>query len=346
MEFKNRTYKFKLSLFIFFLMLMLLYTIVSRGIYANALPKVSVDKPRNMSLIYQFVSEGVTAAEHVSAINIEEGLVIKEVLVKEGDRIKLGDGIVKLNLEFIKNKIYDMELSIKSLVIAIQDQDLVDSIYSKEMKRLQVMKEQRQLDQYQNYLKQDGVITSDVEGIVTSIGISAGEYTGRSSVILVANVEQNLRFVTQISQSQRELISIGDTVEINFEQMTLTDVVISSIEENEANGNSYEVAVAVPAQDLTIGKRGFLQFKKVSKSYPLCVPIDCIYSEGMQNYIFVLNEGKSILGEELRVEKRYVTILEQNENYVALDESSGIADNKVIIFSSKRLEDGKQVRME
>ena len=346
MEFKNRTYKIKLSLFIFFLMLMLLCTIVSRGIYANALPKVSVDKPRNMSLIYQFVSEGVTDAEHVSAINIEEGLVIKEVLVKEGDRIKLGDGIVNLNLEFIKNKIYDMELSIKSLVIAIQDQDLVDSIYSKEMKRLQVMKEQRQLDQYQNYLKQDGVITSDVEGIVTNIGIMAGEYTGRSSVILVANVEQNLRFVTQITQSQRALINIGDTVEINFEQMTLTDVVISSIEENETNGNSYEVAVEVPAQDLTIGKRGFMQFKKVSINYPLCVPIECIYSEGMQNYIFVLNEGKSILGEELRVEKRYVTILDQNENYVALDESSGIADNKVIIFSSMRLEDGKQVRME
>lgn len=320
MEFKKRTYKIKLSLFIFFLMLMLLCTIVSRGIYANALPKVSVDKPRNMSLIYQFVSEGVTAAEHVSAINIEEGLVIKEILVKEGNRIEVGDSIVKLNLEFLRNKIYDIELSIKS--------------------------EQRQLDQYQNYLKQDGVITSDVEGVVTNIGILAGEYTGRSSVILVANVEQNLRFVTQITQSQRDLISIGDTVEINFEQMTLTDVVISSIEENEANGNSYEVAVAVPAQDLTIGKRGFLQFKKVSKSYLLCVPIDCIYSEGIQNYIFVLNEGESILGEELRVEKRYVTILEQNENYVALEESSGISDNKVIIFSSKRLEDGEQVRME
>ena len=346
MEFKKRAFKIKFSLFLAFLLVMLLCTLISRGIYAEALPRVLVEKPRNMSLIYQFESEGEITAGQVSAINIEEGLIVKEMMVKEGDRIKEGDVIVQLNLEFLKISIQDIELSIKALVIAIQDKEFEDSVYSKELKQLEVIKKQRQLDRYQDYLKQEGIITSDVAGIVMNSSIVAGEYTQESSVIRIAKTDNSLRFVTQITAGQRELLNIGDTVEICFEDLIFTDVVVISMEENQANDNNYDVEVEIPAQNLMLGKHGFLRFKKVSKSYPLCVPIECIYSEGMQNYVFVLKEGESILGEELRVEKRYVTIRKNNENYAALDESSGIADNKVIIYSNKRLEEGVQVRME
>ena len=79
--------------------------------------------------------------------------------------------------------------------------------------------------------------------------------------------------------------------------------------------------------------------------HSVTVPAEAIHEESKNYFIYVLKEKMGILGKEYYAEKIKVSILDQNDTFVALKEGSIGADMDVITSYSKEIEQGDIVRL-
>ena len=77
-----------------FLVGMLVLTLVSRGIYANGLPRVSVENPGQMAVEHVVEKAGNVKGSGELAVNVAEGLRVSEVFVVPGERIEEGTALL------------------------------------------------------------------------------------------------------------------------------------------------------------------------------------------------------------------------------------------------------------
>lgn len=102
-----------------FLGLMLLCTLISKGIYASKLPQVTVASPRQMTITHEVEAAGSISPARELAVNIKAGLRVKEVLVAAGDLAGEGQVLLVLDTAYIQELIGQKELEVKKMELQI-----------------------------------------------------------------------------------------------------------------------------------------------------------------------------------------------------------------------------------
>lgn len=107
-----------------------------------------------------------------------------------------------------------------------------------------------------------------------------------------------------------------------------------------ASGNIYrsslvEVSLAHTCSDVTMH----------NSVYDDCVPIEALYKENDNYYLYIAYDKDTTLGTELAAKKIYVNVLEQNEEYAAVEGNGFYDDQGVIIKPSKQLYDQAFIRV-
>lgn len=104
---------------VWFCVLFLLCSLVSRGIYAAALPRVSTELPSYINLTHQVKAEGKLIADRENAVYGLEGLRVERIFVEEGEKVEQGQSLLQYDLEDLKEIIEKKEIEIKKLEIQI-----------------------------------------------------------------------------------------------------------------------------------------------------------------------------------------------------------------------------------
>ena len=102
-----------------FMAAMLLLTLISRGIYAAGLPQVTTEQPKKASLLHEVRADGNVTEGRKLAVNLPEGLRIKEVFVRPGDRVEGGDILFVLDTDYLREKIEDAQDGLARLELQI-----------------------------------------------------------------------------------------------------------------------------------------------------------------------------------------------------------------------------------
>lgn len=82
-----------------FIIFMVICTAVSRGVYAWQMPQVKAGNAEKGTLSHKIEKEGVLKAASEKAVVIEEGLRIQEVCVTEGEAVKKGTVLLRLDAD-------------------------------------------------------------------------------------------------------------------------------------------------------------------------------------------------------------------------------------------------------
>jgi hypothetical protein len=82
-----------------------------------------------------------------------------------------------------------------------------------------------------------------------------------------------------------------------------------------------------------------------NEEFAKCLPIESIHNDGLRSYVYVVTEVSSLTGSELGVQRLYVTILGQNQTYVALDDVSITRDQQVVIKSDRMISESSRIRI-
>ena len=196
--------------------------------------------------------------------------------------------------------------------------------------------------------KENGQIKAPIAGIITKLSLTTGDKTPDGMAVLMADTSAGNKFTAQIPAGQEKYIARNDEVTLKPSgagKQPITGLKVESVSMSEASEDMLDVTVNLPADALEIGEAAEFKVEKISKAYPLCVPISAVNEDSKEKFVYVLQETDSVLGTELTVRKVAVKILDKNESYAALEEGSISSDQKIITGSDKNLSEGSRVRL-
>lgn len=77
-----------------------------------------------------------------------------------------------------------------------------------------------------------------------------------------------------------------------------------------------------------------------------CLPIEAVNNTSETNgFIYIIDESEGFLGKEYVLRKKKVNIKEKNDTMYGVDTLAEADDSKIVISSSKKLNDGQKVRL-
>ena len=241
-----------------------------------------------------------------------------------------------------KKSIYDEAVTESNDTVDLDRtlQDAKDSVkideYNKELAKLQPL------------LEAGGKITSEKEGIITSVVAENGGVT-TDTIASIADKNEGYKFVGQIDKNNRTSIKQGQTVAVNLGTYGIIEnLTIDSISKNQDNADVLNVTVVLPVGIGEIDDNGEILVSSKSKKYGTCVPLAAL-RQGKGNddyYVLVVTEKETVLGEELTARKVNVKVEKRDGEYAAVTEGALGRNDKVIIDSNKAVEDGDRVRLE
>lgn len=210
----------------------------------------------------------------------------------------------------------DRQAEILGLTLALQEESV------KELQRL---------------VEDGGAVRSPIDGVVSRLTTQAGSPVGQGAAAMIAREDGGFRFVAEVTEDDLEYIEYGGAATVSFPTGRPVKVTLDGV-------RGQTVSATLPQGEGEPGSRGVLQLSHRGASYPTCVPMSALRSDGIQKYVMILRETDTVLGKELVAERVDVQLEENNETRAAVSGALQESD-RVIVAATKPVRAGDRVRM-
>lgn len=203
---------------------------------------------------------------------------------------------------------------------------------------------QEDLLPYQKIKEAEGQITAQKGGIVTDIYLDSGSRIPDSAVMLLADDAVPCQFKATLNEEQKKYVSIKDKISLKLDGSSKgVELNVDYLSESNTMSGTYDILVNLPEGIGSPGISGTMTHAKAGEKYPVCVPPLTVHKEEFRTYVYVVKERDGILGMEYYVEEVNVKVLDENEDWAAIE---GAIDNdsQIIDFSTEAIKRGDIVR--
>ncbi|MDE5748445.1 MAG: hypothetical protein K2I21_12835, partial [Acetatifactor sp.] len=112
----DRKRKTVVTVFLLFLAIMGICSLVTKGIYTATLPRVTTTVPRDMSLYHSVSATGAVETGQEYGVYAPFGLRVAAIAVQKGDSFSEGDELLQLDVEDLERILAGKELERQRLV--------------------------------------------------------------------------------------------------------------------------------------------------------------------------------------------------------------------------------------
>lgn len=343
------TYKNKaMKLFLLFLAAMGIMSLVSRGIYASHIPKVSTVSMVNRALSFKVECSGTLETSKEFPVFALPDLRISEICVRRGDKVEEGDVLIRFDSEYLEGCIKSLENELETDRLTRLDYGNAQAWNSIKILDISMNSKKEKLEKYKKLLENKSELTSKTIGVITDVRVGSGDITGETAVLLIADASADLHFSADISKEDAERISVGDLVNLKFRngKVNMNNCEISAINAVD-NEDFIRLEINMEPSELTIGEIGIMAITVLSEQKYDCIPIEAVHTsnDSMKSYVYVLEESEGFLGTEYHAVKKDIEIADKNESYAAVENSGINCNDKIVSFSNKEIFDGDIVRI-
>lgn len=265
-------------------------------------------------------------------------VLIDQVMVKSGSRIEAGTPLVRYNLEMLQTKRHDLAVQLE-LYAAQRNKD-----YDEMEIDAKIDECQNQMDEVEELLQKEGVVSANSIGQITAVNVRAGDYAPNTAAFYQADISQGYELVATVSGEKIRYIVEGESARI-VTSTTEENAAIVSVVQNQENPAVYDVRCRLSEEGYSIGMTATIVFTHQSDSDGLTIPIEALRGDGAGNYVLVVGYKNGILGEEMTADKVSVTVEDSNDSYAAVKSSALSGDDLIIVSSDKPIENGDVVRL-
>ena len=89
---------------------------------------------------------------------------------------------------------------------------------------------------------------------------------------------------------------------------------------------------------------GAISRTQAGEKYRLCIPASALHEKDKQSFVYLLRQREGILGNEYYVDEVNVKVLDQNENWAAIEEGVVDKDSEIVLSTTKEVKRGETVR--
>lgn len=259
--------------------------------------------------------------------------------------------------EALKNAAYaeadairERDNAIKNAQRAVEDTLLPENVdFSVEIAREEIRLLQSDLSSYQEVLNNQGIVAAESSGMVTDIYVEAGSRVPDSAAMMITDDDIPCQFKVVLDKEQRKYVRYGDEATIKLDGSgKKMDVTVDYISESQTIPGSFDTFISLPGDEesrrWTPGQSGVLTCAERGEKYRCCISPLAIYKVESRTFVYVLRDREGILGKEYYVEEVNVKVLDQNENWAAIETGALDENSEIIISSDKEIGKGDVVR--
>lgn len=211
--------------------------------------------------------------------------------------------------------------------------------------QLELASLQKELSQFQEIRDAEGKILAQTSGLVTDIYGSTGNRVPDSAVLLLADDTVPYQFKTTIDKQQKSYVGLHDEVSLKLDGNSRKEnAAVDYLSESTTMPGNYELYINLPEGVGTPGLSGVMTRSEAGEKYADCIPPASVHRDLTGRcYVYVVKEREGILGMEYYVEEVNVKILDENENWAAV-EGALDSTSQIISSSTKEIKNGDIVR--
>ena len=207
-----------------FLIVAVLCTIISRGLYVASIADVTLKEPNARVLNHDIETSGMIEQKRKIVVLTEADQIVTDIYVKEGQKVKSGDPLFSIDLDYLKQQIDVMKNERK--LIVVQNEDAKNQ--EEDKKKQDNLNRGQAKDNY-DYLvdKWETQIAKDAEAVESAKeayenSLKQETEDGSETQQLLAEWEEaQAQYEADIIQRDGELFEAGQTVESS--QLTVSD---------------------------------------------------------------------------------------------------------------------------
>lgn len=305
------------------------------------LKKVEESSPEDQALI-----DSATAAVTQAQQDRDDALVAWKSSQASDDTLTELTEAYNTKVQAYNQAVADSKSSLTTAGRAVEDAGQPSSADSSEqISALQKESKVSDLEKLKLLYENNGYIKSDIDALVSEVGVSVGNGTPDGAAVVLADLSSGVVFTASITTEEQKYLSREDLVTLEASDGTvLSDLPILSMQVNGEDPSLMDVSVLLSDNQLEIGSQATLKFTNKSEVYKQCIPRAALNGDATEYYLLVLKETETVLGSELTVEKVVVTVLDQYGDYAAISNGSINSDQEFVVSSDKQIEDGDRVR--
>ena len=334
MESNKKPMKKSLVWTIIFVVIVLLLTFFSKTLYNLNLPSVSYTSPTYGSLKRVFTCETIAAAKTEYDLYAPSAQKVLEVLVSEGDFVQKDQTLILMDTTGLENDMLQLQLEMQ------QTKD-AKRAYSSKAYKLALEAVEARIEAKQAEI--DGsIITAPVDGYITALAAKAGMTANTAEPLLtVGTVEDGLQVTLNVTQKQATWFAKDDKLSVYIPILSRTfDAFVTQVKSAQDGAMLVLADISDPSGTIHAGQLAEVSFTKMSGQYITLVPLSALHTDGDRNYIFTIETAEGPLGDEYRLYKLYVKVLDQDDTYAAL-ETELYSNDRIVTESDQELFGGR-----
>ena len=264
---------------------------------------VEVQEIKTQTFEHYFIINGGIEALEQASVSPEQGGQIKQILVKEGDRVSAGATLAKLNTSVIQRNIEELDNQIT----------LAQTVYDRQARlweqnigsEIQLLQAKNNLDalvkKKQTATAQMAMSTvrAPLSGIVDVLHQKEGELAAPGMPILTLVNMNEMKVKADVSENYVQSVKPNAEVDVDFPSFGMsTTATIRSVSNiiNPLN-RTFSIEVRIPNTDGSLKPNGIatIKIKDFTADSALVVPAISISKDAKGDFLFVINkeEGKS-----------------------------------------------------
>jgi len=276
---------------------------------------VSVQPISQENFTHYIDLQGNIESENISYVaprNGQGGLV-RNVYVKQGDYVKKGQQLLKL----------DDAVSLKNLQQAQSDLEYAQDLYRRQKNlwdqqigtELQLIQAKQRVDQIQNQIatiKEQWNMTNvfaDVDGIADLVNIRVGElftgYSGATPQIRIVN-NTHLKVTAQVPENYLSRVAQGSNIVVSLPDLNKTlnaKVSVAGKTIDPVSRSFYIEAKLAPDKDLRPNQIAIVRIQDYNASNAITVPVNTLQTDEKGKFVLVaVNENGKLIARKRAVQ--------------------------------------------
>jgi membrane fusion protein (multidrug efflux system) len=232
------------------------------------------------------------------------GGVVREVYIKQGDHVKQGQLLIKLDDAVQRQTVASDQTQIAyAKDLYERRKNLWDEKIGTEV---DLVNAKNQVDQAEAKLKIDQEqldftnVYADIPGTVNSLTVKVGEsFAAGSQGLQIVNTD-NLKVVVQVPEIYQERIKVGTPVKIAFPGLNgkiITGTVHIAGQVISTENRAFQVEIHIPnSSDIRANQVAIVKLQDYTASNVLTIPINAVQSDETGKYVMlgVNDKGKTV----------------------------------------------------
>lgn len=317
----------------YFLMGMLLLTILSRAADSIMLSAVKTARPLPGALTHTVILNGTVEAKELYPVIATDGMIVTKVHVRAGQQIKAGDTLLSYDMETLQSEIKAKKTALERVTLEGKRQAAgsatdQDAEVERRILRMDTEAAQAEVDRVNALIANGGIVTAPVDGTIIEVLIKPGEVAS-GAVFRIAPASSGMIARATVSNDQWPHLRTGMQANAQRQGEARGKGVIATISELVPSAFGYEAVFELPDSAWSVGQSLTMTLTQTTDTYDMRVPLSAIAESNGNKGVYRVRTRDSVLGETEYAEFVPVKVIETDAQSAAIEATLSDKDHPV-----------------